>query len=239
MLMGAAFGVVGLFLLLFLIRPEAKKASDLRAQQAVAEQQQAQLRSQLSRLQSLQKDEPRLRAELARMQDGLPTDPRLPDFILQVQEAAGLAGIDFLSISPSLPVPFSPPTVPGAAPAQSATGSTATGGQLQTIAINVSTTGKYFEVLDFIVRLERLRRVVRINTFSMAPGGSGTASTTSPVLSVTFALQMFVNSPVAAVAPGAAAPPGGSPTPAPGSTPAPGATPAPATLVPATPVPGG
>lgn len=207
----ASLGFLALVLLWYftLFSPNQKRISDVRAQQVTVAQQIEDLKVRLVQLQQLQANEPQLRADLARFEDALPEDPRLPDFILQVQDQANLSGIEFLAITPSLPSPF------GAAPAGP--------NQLQAISVSLSTTGEYFELLDFILRLERqIPRAVRLNTFSFAPQSAPSVGV-SPKLAVTFQLQMFV------IAPAAAAPAVPvAPVPAPGQTPLPGGAPVPA-----------
>lgn len=208
-LVGAGFLLLVLLWFFLGFRPQQDRINELRDQQEETQSEIGNLRAQLERLQELQRMEPQLRAQASRLQDALPTDPRIPDFILQVQDAANLAGIDFLSISPSLPSPFTPP------------GADQQGGpaDLQSISVSIQTTGTFFELEDFIIRLERLPRAVRINTFSLSPGGGaeGDQPGASPTLSVTFAMQIFLET-AEPVSPGT----GGSP-PA-GATPAPDAT---------------
>lgn len=217
-LMGAGFLVVVLLWFFVGFRPQQDRINELRDQQDQTQSEIQNLRAQLERLQELQRMEPQLRAQASRLQDALPADPRLPDFILQVQDAANLAGIDFLSISPSVPASFTPPGEGG----QGGQGA----GDLQAINVSVQTTGTFFELEDFIIRLERLPRAVRINSFGLSPGGEDEgAPGAPPTLSVTFSMQMFLeaNAPVSPVA--GTSPPDGAP--APGETPVPGETPAP------------
>lgn len=202
-ILGAVFVVVVLIWFFALFRPNQDRINELRAQQEQVQQEINNLQVQLQRLQELQRQEPQLRAQFARLQDALPEEPRLPDFILQVQEAANLSGIDFLSITPSLPAPFTPPST-----AQPAAGA----GGLQAIAVSIATTGTYFEIEDFVIRMERLQRAVRINTFQLAPAA---VTAGSPTLSVTFQMQMFMTTPAPVTPPPAAGQPEPAPTGAP------------------------
>lgn len=167
---------------LFLFSPNRERIDELNSQVEATEAEIVSLEAQLRRLQQLQREEPRLRAELARFGDAIPPDPRVPDFILQVQDAANLSGVNFLSVAPSTPAAF-----PGASGAQ-------------VIAVTIATTGSFFEVEDFIFRLERLQRTVRINSFQL--GGEGE-------LSVSLSMQMFTlaQAQPAAPPPAEAAPP--------------------------------
>jgi Tfp pilus assembly protein PilO len=156
-----------------------------------------------------------LRADLARFSDALPPDPRVPDFILQVQDAANAAGIDFLTITPSLPTAAAG-TALATAPATGTAGATATpapttgsapapatpGAGLKEISVAMTTTGQFFEVEDFINRLEHLARALKIEDFSLSitndtSGGSA--------LSVSLKLKMFTMT-AAAPVPAPAAP---------------------------------
>lgn len=189
-----ALGCIALVAIWFLsvFRPNRERLGEVREQVAATEQEIASLEAQLRRLQQLQREEPRLRAELARFGDAIPPDHRVPDFILQVQDAANLAGIDFLAITPSQP----------SAPAEGAT---------QVIGVSLSVTGTFFEMEDFIFRMERLQRSVRLNSFAL--GGEGE-------MSVSLTMQMFAlpRAPLELPPPAGTTPaPAASPAPTPGS----------------------
>lgn len=190
-LVGVAFVLLVVLWFVFMFRPNQARISELRDQQTATQQEIDMLEGELTRLQGLRDREPELQAELLRLQDALPLDPRLPDFILQIHEAANLAGVDFLSITPSLPAAFTPPADAPAPPQP-----------LQAVSVTISTTGRYFALEDFIIRIERLRRAVRINSFTLAPGGGEDPPGASPTLSVSFQMQMFVGGvPAPAAAP--------------------------------------
>jgi hypothetical protein len=59
--------------------------------------------------------------------------------------------------------------------------------------------GDFFRIEDFVSKMERLDRAVRIDTFAL--------SGASPDLSLTASLRMFMGAVTAPVAPAAAAPP--------------------------------
>lgn len=165
-IVGVIVILAGWFLMVF--RPNQQEVSDLRDEIEATQEEIVALEAQLLRLQALRDRAPELREEAARFSLALPTSPRVPDFILQVQEAANQAQVDFLTITPSLPAPFEGGT-----------------SGLQAVGVSISTTGSYFTLQDFIHRLERLDRAVRVNSFSLsAPGEGGTMSTS-------LSMQMF------------------------------------------------
>jgi Tfp pilus assembly protein PilO len=161
------------------------------------------LRVELQRLQALQKDAPALREQAAKFEAAMPTDPHLAEFILMVQDAANASGIDWVSVSPAPPA-----------------AGTTQGVSIVNIQMNVN--GGYFQVQDFLVRLESLERAVKISTLNLAPGPAGL-----PQLAVSLAMQMFVSTPgqsaqgataSTAQTPAPQPSPTGSPQPAPSPT---------------------
>lgn len=159
------------FLLIF--RPQSNRIQEATEQADSQEQSVSQLELELNRLLALQKDAPALREQAAKFESAMPTDPRLADFILQIQESANASGIDWLSVSPTPPVAG---TVAG----------------VSNISLQMAVNGGYFQMQDFIVRLENLKRAVRVSTINLGAGPGGL-----PNLTATFGMQMFVSTQVA------------------------------------------
>jgi Tfp pilus assembly protein PilO len=164
--------------------PTQAKVAQVRTEVTTVRAQVASLDAQLKHLQDLQRHEPQLRAKLGRFATALPSDPRLPQFILSVQDAANKAHVDFLSVTPSLP---SAPAAKAGTPA----GGAAPSAGLQEITVSVTTTGSYFTVQNFIYRLENLDRAIRIDTFTVSPGGAAAGG--AQKLSVSLNFRMFVS----------------------------------------------
>lgn len=179
-LIGAAAALAVLVLwFLLLWSPQRSKINDARDRARRAELQQANLRLTLSRLQDLGRREPVVRSQLERLRVAIPDQPNLGQFIIDANEAATQAGIDFLSISPALPT------------------QSQTGGPPQ-IGVAMNVKGGYFQVLDYLNRLDDLPRLVVIDSLAVTPEDNGA------VLLVTIQGRMFVTTvPVAAGAAGA------------------------------------
>lgn len=169
--------LVAYFFLIF--NPQTGKINDAREEADAAEAQVQQLELELAHLRQLQKDEPKLREQAAVLDAAMPNDPQLANFILQVQDSANAAGIEWLSVSPSPPAAANPPQ-PGVLEV--------------TIAMNVE--GGYFQVQDFVVRLETLSRALKIGTVSL--GVADTVGAGSPLLSAALNMKMFVAQPIPA-----------------------------------------
>ena len=191
-------------------RPAQSQIRDLRADVVKTQQEVTDLEAKLQKLLALQRNSSGARDRAERLVGSLPTDPKVSDFILQVQDAANAAGIDFLSIAPALPavpaeVATSTPTdasgsTPSASPTpEEAAAAAAAAAQnpvtrLRSIAVQIKADGEYFEIEDFVLKMERLARALRIDDFTLAVAGEsqGTA------LSSSMKVQMFMLTPQAA-----------------------------------------
>ena len=175
---------VAYFFLVF--QPQSRNIEEARLAAEAMEQREQELTLELRRLESLRDNAPELQAKLQRLDAAIPTnDPQLAQFILLVEEAANTSGIEWLSVAPGLPA-----AVEGAP------------GALE-VSITMNVTGGYFQVQDFLVRLENLSRAVKISTISLGPEQL-------PTLTVGMSMTMFLTS-EAQPAAAAAAP---EPTPA-------------------------
>jgi len=175
----AAALVMLLLWYVFLWRPTSSSVAKARTQAATAERDRDDLRDQLNRLRSSQRQEPLKLSQLATLKVAVPDDPNLAQFILDANDAATKSGVDFLSISP---------TPPGAA-GGATTGTTVAGGAAGPVSIKlaISITGGYFQVIDFLNRLNGLPRIVVIDSLSLS-------SSTSGQLTAAISARMFVGS---------------------------------------------
>jgi len=200
--------------------PQGSALSDARKRKDQALQQQATLRDQLTRLQQAQRDQPLKQSELETLRVAIPDDPNLAQFILDVNDASSKAGIDFLSISPTPPGQTGTATTPPGASAGAA--------PLNSIRVAMTVSGGYFQVLDFMNRLNSLPRIVVIDSVTMGGGsssggtGQASASASAGQLNVSLQERIFTTSskPVAGGSSGGASGTSGSST----TTTAPGAS---------------
>ena len=182
LVIGVAAALLVLLLWWFLLwSPQRNDISEAKERRETAEQQVAQLRVTLSRLQELSRTEALKRSQIEALRVAVPDQPNLGLFILDLNEAADRAGIDFLSVTPSPPSAGDGPQAPSA------------------INLAISITGGYFQVLDFVNRLTDLPRIVVIDNLSLT-GGEG------PALTVTISGRTFTSA-----AGGAAVPTTGAP----------------------------
>jgi Tfp pilus assembly protein PilO len=184
---GAGIGVL-LVWFVFLWGPQGSALSTARKRANDAIARRETLRDQLTRLQQSRRDQPLKQAQLETLRVAIPDDPNLAQFILDANDAASRSGIDFLSISPTPPASSTqgagatPTTVAGAS-ASAGAGATAA-----SIKMALSISGGYFQVLDFVNRLDRLPRIVVVDSLSLG------SQPTSAQLQVSLSARMFTTS---------------------------------------------
>jgi Tfp pilus assembly protein PilO len=123
---------------LVLIRPMRQATADANAQRDTAISESQALRDQIKALEALKPKEAELRARAALAKGEFPATPALPALVDALQDAASLSGVELGTVAPSTP------TSSKASPL------------LAEISTSVNISGGYFEIQDFLVRLENL-----------------------------------------------------------------------------------
>ena len=165
---GAAVALLALWFVL-LWGPQGGRLEDARERTSVADAQNEELELRVARLEAAQDSAPARMAELANLRRAVPGDPELAQFILDANQVASETGVDFLSISPSVPA-------------------AGVGGLPPVIGLSITVTGEYFAVLDYLDRVGDLPRIVVIDTLGLSPGDGGDE------LSVSISGRMFATS---------------------------------------------
>jgi Tfp pilus assembly protein PilO len=111
----------------------------------------------------------------------IPDDPDLAQFILDLNDAANQSGVNLLNISP---------TQPSSSSSGVSGGPRGAGAVPPAVKVSMNITGGYFQVLDFLDRLDTLSRLVVVDTLSVThSSGSGTSA--APELTVAITARMF------------------------------------------------
>ena len=170
---GVAALVVVLGWYMFSYRPKGADLAEARKDAKTAEAQEAPLRTDLARLQALDRERPLREAELQRLVGLIPERDELAGFFISADEIATRSGLRWNNISASQPA------------------AAATAGQPSVIALSIQVEGGFFQLLDYLGRMERLRRLVVIDSIQVSPSGGDEASGTSGNLAVTLSARMF------------------------------------------------
>ena len=162
----SAIAVVGLWFLL-LWQPQQAKIGKARTRAQAAEQQASDLGLQVKRLRDLKAGTALKQSQLERLRVAIPDQPNLAEFILDANQAATTAGIDFLSVTPAQPAA-------GAA------------GVPASVHLSMTITGGYYQVVEFLNRVDEMSRIVVLDSVSLNSGADATQ------LSVSLEGRMFI-----------------------------------------------
>jgi Tfp pilus assembly protein PilO len=160
---------------LLLVRPKQQAVAQARADRNAAIAESQALSDQVRALEALKADAADLRAKAEQVKDEFPSTPNLPGLVDALEDAADTAGVDLISISP---------TAPKASTVQP---------ELAEISTAISVAGSYFQLEDFLSRVENLVRgadpkrvpprsvlVQSVSVSSSAGGGTGDSAAATP-----------------------------------------------------------
>jgi len=123
---------------LLLVRPTRQATADANTQRDTAIGESQALRDQIKALEALKPKEAELKAKASLAKAEFPATPALPALVDALQDAASLSGVDLGTVAPSTP------------------NASTTSPLLAEITTTVNVSGGYFEIQDFLVRLENL-----------------------------------------------------------------------------------
>lgn len=123
---------------LLLVRPTRQATAEARADRDAAVAESQSLRDQIAALEALKPKEAELKAEAELAKAEFPASPALPGLVDALQDAASQSGVELGTVAP---------TTPKASTLNST---------LAEITTTVNVNGGYFEIQDFLVRLEGL-----------------------------------------------------------------------------------
>lgn len=127
----AAVVCAGWYFLLF--SPLRTKSATLDTEVAAKDAQLQQAHANVQRLLALKKTAPQAQADLVRYKKMLPAELGQPGFIVELTQTAKASGLDWTSVTPDVPVLATPFSV---------------------MPIELLFNGKYFDLVDFLYRLE-------------------------------------------------------------------------------------
>ncbi|HEV2369852.1 MAG TPA: type 4a pilus biogenesis protein PilO [Acidimicrobiales bacterium] len=173
---GAAAALVIILLLWWfaLWSPRNKSYDAVKTQVQTAQSQLQSLQSQLSQLKAVNTTQ--LNNELAQLRSAIPDQPELDQIILAINTASIQSGVTLQTISPTPPA--------------AATTSTGGAGAPPDIAVSITLTGGYFQIIDFVNRLNAMPRLLVVDTLNLSGGAGGTSG---PELSVSMTTRLFVS----------------------------------------------
>ena len=149
------------------VKPEKAKVTDLNTQTAQQNSANSLLLTQISALQSEQKELPQQQLALQKFSTEVPDSAAEPTLIRQLTLASQRAGVELVSITPGTPTALS-----AAAPGSASTlGSApvASASTLYEMTVSLAIVGSYANVEAFFNAVEHLPRAMLVTTFSICP----------------------------------------------------------------------
>jgi Tfp pilus assembly protein PilO len=199
---GVAIGLAAAAVVVLLIVPMFAQLTQLEVDRQAAVQQKQQADSLLAQLEEAKGRAASTQAELLRIGTQLPDSPQLPTLIIELQDMANQAGVTINTLTPEQPAP---------APAKNVT----------EIRVTLAVNGAQWpDLLDFLRRLNKSTRLLRVTDLSITRPASGAGSTDATsvihkpanLLNVGLTMMAYVIGTNGQIAPAEAAPAGAAAT---------------------------
>ncbi|MGO8684240.1 MAG: type 4a pilus biogenesis protein PilO [Thermoleophilia bacterium] len=177
---GVAAVVVIVAWYLFFLNPVESRLNTANTQIASAQTSLSEKSAQVAQLQALEQTAPQAKVDLIELGKMLPSQGNVPSLIIELTQTAELSGLQFGGITPALPQ---------------------TGTPFGIQSINLTLTGSFFNLEDFLYRLEQYvqfnngdivatGRLLEPVSIQMSGSGSGSTTTSSIGNSLTISLTL-------------------------------------------------
>jgi type IV pilus assembly protein PilO len=164
------FGVAWTFLLW---RPAGDELSEAEVERRSTEDRLVTLQAQHARLLAIQSDLPRLQSGIESLRAAVPDEAELAEFLLAVDEAGKSSGVVLNSIAPTEPR------------MDSVTG-------LMIVDVSIASSGGYYQMLDFLNRLQDMHRVLTVETLGLSAMRSSEDPTSVPGIQVLLDSRIYL-----------------------------------------------
>jgi type IV pilus assembly protein PilO len=182
-----------------LVSPKRSDATELKAQTATQESANVALQEKLEELKAQQADLPKQRARLAEISTKIPNNPALPSMIRDLTAAGRKVGVSIDSMAPSAPVAVAAAAAaPGAVAAPAPAGAAGATDSLLQVPLTLKVTGSYFELEQYLNKLEGLKRSFLVTGFNL--GSTSAAGAPEGDLTITLTGRVFLTQPAAPAA---------------------------------------
>jgi Tfp pilus assembly protein PilO len=169
---GAVALVMAILAVMLLVLPKMGEVSEAQDELQAAQDQELALEAQLRSLEAAQEQAPETERQIALIEDQVPPTADLPTLFRLLDSAADRSAVDFFSFTPGIPV-----TDPAA--------------QFSTISSQVTVTGGYFAVDEFLFLMETLPRAAKVISIAVAPSATGTATSSTTSLQLQATVEFY------------------------------------------------
>jgi Tfp pilus assembly protein PilO len=156
----AGGGIVAMIAIWYvmLFSPQGAQLKAANQRLDAARERQTVLRAQLRSLQTAKTAPSTIQAQIDALKQAIPSSPDLAGFIDAANGAATASGVNFVSVAPTLPA--------------ASKGTTA----VSELKLSMNVHGTYFQVVDFINRLDNLPRLIVVDGLNLTGDKGGSVS---------------------------------------------------------------
>jgi Tfp pilus assembly protein PilO len=171
---GVIAAAVALLAVFLLVLPKMGDVTTAEEELQTAEDQEVALAAQFDALQEAQAAAPKTEQEIAAIDAQVPPTADLPSLFRLLQGAADRSAVDFFSFTPGTPAPSA-------------------GGTYSSIASQVTVSGGYFSIDEFLFLLETLPRAAKVTTLAVTPSGAagGEITTSTGTLQLLVTVEFY------------------------------------------------
>jgi Tfp pilus assembly protein PilO len=173
-IIAGAILLVALLAVFLMVLPKMSEVGETEDRLQQAQDQEINLAAQLNALEDAQAAAPETELEIAAIDAQVPQTADLPRLFRELQGAADRAAVDFFSFTPGTPVPHLT-------------------GSYSTIASQITVSGGYFAIDQFLFLLETLQRAAKVTTLAVTPsaGGEETTTTSTSTLQLQITVEFY------------------------------------------------
>ena len=157
MIAGVGAALLALLLIIFLVVPKMGAVTDAQEELDDTRAEQQTLSAQLNALEQAQAQAPENEATIRRVDSQVPPTADLSGAILFLRNAANVAGVQVMSLTPAAPTP-------------------ATTGNYSSISVSASGEGSYFALVKYLHEVETLPRAATVESIDLNPSEGLTLS---------------------------------------------------------------
>jgi Tfp pilus assembly protein PilO len=171
---GVMAAAVALLAVVLLVLPKMGDVTTAEEELQTAEDEEVALAAQFDALQEAQAAAPKTEQKIATIDAQVPPTADLPSLFRLLQGAADRSAVDFFSFTPGTPAPNA-------------------GGTYSSIASQVTVSGGYFAIDEFLFLLERLPRAAKVTTLAVTPSGAagGEITTSTGTLQLLVTVEFY------------------------------------------------
>jgi len=169
----AVLAIAAVLFVVFALLPQFQTIDSLNSELTDAQAAVQQAQPQLVQLRAAKSRAAQTEAQILQLGTEVPDSPQLPTLIIELEDMGAASGVDVVSMTWGPPAPV-------------------TGGQYTEIPLNLTLSAGWDDLLDYLRRIEKSTRLLRVSSVNIAPPSQAASSTAgTQVLTVTMQIKAY------------------------------------------------